>query len=145
MAETEFEQNDSRRTDERRIDGSITILVADNCATVVAVTRRMLEVLGYRVLTARDAEHTVKVLEAHRDEVHLVILDMVMPGMGGSETRDRLWSIDPQLPVLVCSGYFPEGHQTRGPGDFLQKPFDMAELADKVARLVCPDLPCNNP
>lgn len=134
MTETEFDDGEFRCQG----DG-FTILVADDCAAVVAVTRRMLEDLGYRVLTARDGEQTISVFQDHRHDVDLVILDMMMPRMGGKETWHRLRQIEPRLPVLVCSGYAPEN---RVPGrNFLQKPFDMGELADKVTGLLhsaCP-------
>ena len=117
-----------------------TILVVDDDAAVVTVTQYMLEALGFRVLTARDGEQAVTTFRDRQDVVDLVVLDMVMPRIGGKETFERLREIDPAVPVLLSSGYSPEGHVAQvlgqGKSDFLQKPFGIDELSRKVEGLL---------
>ena len=82
------------------------------------------------------------VLEAHRDEIDLVILDMIMPGMSGKETFPRLRAVAPGIPVLLASGYSLEGEVAAllaiGANGFLQKPFSAAQLSEKLVEILRP-------
>ena len=75
-----------------------------------------------------------------RGEIDLVILDMIMPGMGGRETYDRLKAIDSRLKVLLSSGYSVEGQAQeileRGCEGFIQKPFTMAAVSSKISEIL---------
>ena len=79
-------------------------------------------------------------LPFNEDNIKLIIMDMIMPGMGGGETFDRLKEIDPDIKVLLSSGYSINGQATkilrRGCDGFIQKPFNMNQLAQKVQEIL---------
>ena len=120
--------------------GTETLLLVDDEPMVVDVGRPMLERLGYTVLVARSGPEAVERFCAQRSKIDLVILDMVMPGMGGGETFDRLRAVDPGVKVLLSSGYSINGQATeileRGCNGFIQKPFNLLELSQTVRRLI---------
>ena len=96
----------------------------------------MLDKLGYEVLTAMDGDEAIEVYQTHGAKINLVILDMVMPRAGGGEVFDRLKQIDPEIKVILCSGYSINGEATeilnRGCSAFIQKPFDLKTLSQQV-------------
>jgi CheY-like chemotaxis protein len=100
----------------------------------------MLEKLGYRAIIARSGQEALNLYEKQREDIDLVILDMIMPGMGGGETYDRLREIDGDVKVILSSGYSIEGKakeiMDRGRSGFIQKPFSMEELSRKVRELL---------
>jgi CheY-like chemotaxis protein len=116
--------------------GTETILLVDDEATVMAVARELLEFLGYRVYCAGSGQEVVAIYHDRKDEIDLVILDMIMPGISGAETFDRLREIDPKINVLLSSGYSIDGKAReileRGCNGFLQKPYQLAQLAREV-------------
>ncbi|MFY9943995.1 MAG: PAS domain S-box protein [Desulfobacterales bacterium] len=116
--------------------GSGTILLVDDEPVILDVVAPMIGKLGYTVLTAGSGPAALALYRTHRAEVALVILDMIMPGMNGGETFDRLKAIDPAVRVLLCSGYSIEGRASeilaRGCNGFIQKPFGMGQLSEKI-------------
>lgn len=116
--------------------GQATILLVDDEAMIIDVGQKMLERLGYRVLIARSGNEAIDVFEKRRNKIALVILDMVMPGMGGGETYDRMKEIDGNVKVLLSSGYSLEGQAKeivdRGCMGFIQKPFSLNDLSMTV-------------
>lgn len=122
--------------------GSETLLLVDDEAMILDVGREMLEVLGYRVLTCGSGEEAIRTLAARGEEIALVILDMVMPGMDGSRTFDRLREIRPNIPVMLASGYSRDGQALeilgRGCNGFIQKPFDLSELSREIRKILGP-------
>ena len=116
--------------------GSETVLVIDDEDAVRTVTARLLERLGYRVLSANSGARGVALFEAEHARVDLVMLDMILPGESPTEILDGLRSVTPDARVLLCSGYSldgqAEGMLELGCQGFLQKPFQMAALADAV-------------
>jgi two-component system, cell cycle sensor histidine kinase and response regulator CckA len=120
--------------------GSETILLADDEPVIIDVGSQMLERMGYRVLTAAGGTQTVDVFQRDRARIDLVILDMIMPDMGGGETFDRLKAIDPMVRVILSSGYSINGKATeilnRGCRGFIQKPFNMENLSNKVRQVL---------
>ncbi len=118
------------------IMGDATILLADDEAMIVDVGRQLLERLGYHVLTAASGRETLEIYRKEKDHIDLVILDMIMPGMGGGEVFDRLHKINPGVRVILSSGYSVNGQATeilnRGCSGFIQKPFNLESLSWKV-------------
>jgi two-component system cell cycle sensor histidine kinase/response regulator CckA len=106
--------------------GAETILLVDDEKMVVEVTRKLLESMGYRVYAAGSGQEAIAVYMEKRNAIDLVILDMIMPGLSGGETFDRLREIDPEIRVLLSSGYSIEGEAqhilNRGCNGFIQKP-----------------------
>ena len=102
--------------------------------------RQMLEILGYRALVAFSSKEALEVYRKQKNEIDLVILDMIMPGLGGGETFDRLKRIDEDVRVLLSSGYSINGQAKeildRGCGGFVQKPFSLNDLSIKIKKLL---------
>jgi CheY-like chemotaxis protein len=102
----------------------------------------LLRRLGYNVLQAEDGEMALEVYEDRQQEIELVILDVAMPVMDGIECFERLREINPQVRVLLCSGY-PSGHGVdkaleAGGCGFLSKPFETWQFSKAVARALAP-------
>jgi PAS domain S-box-containing protein len=116
--------------------GSETVLLVDDEQITLEVGEEILRELGYSVLTARSGRTAVDLFRENADRIDLVILDMIMPDMSGGRTFDALRSIDPGVKVLLASGYSLTGEASiileRGCNDFIQKPFNMTQLSDKI-------------
>lgn len=117
-----------------------TILIVDDEEVVRTVAQDMLEALGYEVLTAEDGKEALETYGKNRDQIDLVLLDMIMPGMMGGETYDRLRDMNSGVKVLLSSGYCIDGEATaimeRGCDGFIQKPFRLSDLSQKVAEIL---------
>jgi two-component system, cell cycle sensor histidine kinase and response regulator CckA len=120
--------------------GKETIMLVDDEKMVADVTCQLLEKLGYHVLTAYSGEEALAVYETHQEAIDLVILDIVMPGLSGDKTFERLRKLNPRLNVLLCSGYSLNGQAenllARGCRDFIQKPFDITNLSQKIRSII---------
>ena len=116
--------------------GHGSILIVDDESMIVEVGKEMLEKLGYRVFVARSGQEALDIYLQHREEINLVILDMIMPGMGGGKTYDRLREIDESVKVILSSGYTIDGQakeiMKRGCNGFIQKPFSIEVLSRKL-------------
>ena len=120
--------------------GRETILLVDDEEMIADIGKRMLEKLGYRVLLAESGKSALIVYEDHRDSIDLIILDMIMPGMGGSETFDRLKAMEPSIRVLLSSGYSLNGQASqimkRGCNGFIQKPFNIEQISKTIRNIL---------
>jgi CheY-like chemotaxis protein len=100
----------------------------------------MIEKLGYRVLLATGGAEALSIFQKHKTDISLVILDMIMPGMSGGETYDRLKASNPDVKVLLSSGYSLNGQATqfmkRGCNGFIQKPFNLRILSEKIRAII---------
>lgn len=100
------------------------------------VMKEILESLGYRVLCAGSGQEALSIYMIKHKDIDLVILDMIMPGMGGGAAFDAMREINPGVKVILSSGYNLDGETRRildrGCVGFLQKPFLIHELADKI-------------
>jgi PAS domain S-box-containing protein len=118
------------------IQGTGTILLVDDEAQVLAVTRKMLEYLGYRTIAARNGQEAVDLYGRMKKEIDLVLLDMVMPEMSGGKVFQVLREINPDVRVILLSGYSVDGQAKeimgRGCRGFLQKPVSLGELSQKI-------------
>ena len=127
-------------TDSEMAPGGETVLLADDEGMVIEVGREMLQRLGYTVLTAMTGREAIETYRAHKALIDLVILDMIMPDMTGMETYDRLKKEDPNIIVLLSSGYSIDGQASeilrQGCNGFIQKPFTMAALSRKVREVL---------
>jgi two-component system, cell cycle sensor histidine kinase and response regulator CckA len=113
-----------------------TVLLVDDEEIVINVGRQMLEKLGFSVLTAINGKEAQDVYKDSGNEIDFVILDMIMPDMGAADTFEKLQSINPAVKVLLSSGYGADQHiselLSRGCCGFIQKPFNMQSLSEKV-------------
>jgi PAS domain S-box-containing protein len=122
--------------DEGIARGSGTILVIDDEPMILKVADHLLRALGYRVITASGGKEGLRIYRERGLEIDLVILDMIMPDMEGGEVFESLKRMNSQIKVLLSSGYSINGRAReilkRGCVGFLQKPFTLAELSQKV-------------
>jgi len=120
--------------------GKETILLVDDENIVLEVGRELLESLGYRVYVAGNGQEAIEVYLGKNKAIDLLILDMIMPGLSGGETFDRLRKINPDIRVLLSSGYSVDGLARqildRGCNGFLQKPFRLEMLSQKVREIL---------
>jgi PAS domain S-box-containing protein len=120
--------------------GVETILLIDDEEVVIDVSREILEMLGYKVFTARSGREAIDLYALRKGEIDLVILDMIMPGMSGGEAFDRLKSLNPDVKVLLSTGYSLSGQakeiMARGCGGFIQKPYKIEKLSHKIRDLL---------
>ncbi|MFQ5484728.1 MAG: ATP-binding protein, partial [Desulfobacterales bacterium] len=142
--------------------GRETVLLVDDEEMILEVGRDLLASLGYRVLSARSGREAIEIVSkayrawstAKKGEERfapgamppapdLVILDMIMPEMGGSETYDKLKEIDPDIKVLLSSGYSINGPAkkilARGCNGFIQKPFGLKDLSHRLREILDPN------
>jgi PAS domain S-box-containing protein len=116
--------------------GTETVLVVEDEPAVLSLSRRALEAHGYVVLAATDAPAAMRIVERHGGTIHLLLTDVVMPGLSGQHLADQLASRRPGIRVLYMSGYPGDAvvqHGTLPTGSaFLQKPFSPDALARKV-------------
>jgi nitrogen-specific signal transduction histidine kinase/ActR/RegA family two-component response regulator len=128
---------DGAATDGR---GQKTILVVDDEAMVLDVCRDMLEKLGYAVLAVDSGEKAVDLVSRNEKKLDLVLLDIIMPGLSGGETFDRLKSVRPDLKILLASGYSLDTKaaaiMNRGCDGFIQKPYTLKNLTDKIQSIL---------
>jgi two-component system, cell cycle sensor histidine kinase and response regulator CckA len=116
--------------------GTGTILLIDDEEMVLEVGEKLLKAMGYHVLTAREGREAIEVYKKHRETVDLVLLDIIMPNMKGGEVFGCLKEINPDIKVLLSSGYSIDGEASkileRGGKGFIQKPFDMERLSETI-------------
>ncbi len=120
--------------------GTETILLVDDEAVIIKVNKPMLEKLGYKVLTAEGGREAMEIFDAKHDLIDMVVLDMIMPDLGGGAVFDHLKSIKPDIKVLLSTGYSISGQAeeilARGCTGFIQKPFDINMLSRKIREVL---------
>jgi DNA-binding response OmpR family regulator len=118
----------------RRTRVPATILIVEDQQELRDLVREFLEGQGYTLFTAADGREALKIAERHAGGIHLVLTDIVMPGMSGWELVEQLTAADPTIRILYMSGYADEktafAHGVHGA--LLRKPFTMDTLAEKV-------------
>ncbi|HWR96806.1 MAG TPA: response regulator [Candidatus Methanoperedens sp.] len=116
--------------------GSETVLLVEDEVQILVLAQEILERYGYMVLAARTPGEACLMAEKHPGSIHLLLTDVVMPGMNGRELCERVAAIKPGIKVLFMSGYTADIIAHRGVIDegveFIQKPFSVASLAEKV-------------
>ncbi|MEN6624567.1 MAG: response regulator, partial [Smithella sp.] len=122
------------------ISGNETILLVDDETTIIDVCNEMLSNLGYNILTAGNGHDALELYKKNKDKIDLVILDMIMPGFSGSETFYSLKSINPEVQVMLSTGYIISEQiktlMSQGCRGFIQKPFRMEELSEKIREVL---------
>jgi nitrogen-specific signal transduction histidine kinase/CheY-like chemotaxis protein len=124
------------KTGEQVSRGKETILLIDDEEMILDVGSQMLSSLGYSALTARGGSTGIDVYRENRENIDLVILDVIMPDLGGNETFEMLREIDQMVKVLLSSGYSLDGQakeiMDKGCKGFIQKPFSMEDLSKRI-------------
>ena len=117
------------------------ILIVDDEQLVLDVACAMVRQIGYRPLCALTGEEALKTLADRGQELCCIILDLAMPGMDGRQCLKEIRRLDPDLKVLLSSGYREEQAAAmflpdEGPDGFIKKPFMVASLADTIEALL---------
>jgi CheY-like chemotaxis protein len=130
---------DDQKDEDRELDvaGDVlcteTVLLVDDEAMVLNVAGDMMRTMGYTVITASDGSTAVNLYSENHQRIDLVMLDMVMPDMSGSDVFDEIKKINPHAKVLLSSGYSLNGQASRimerGCDGFIQKPFTLDEIS----------------
>jgi nitrogen-specific signal transduction histidine kinase/ActR/RegA family two-component response regulator len=141
-ASEKYVQNELGTKDEI-MKGQEAVLLIDDEEMILDVGSKMLETLGYKVMPAPGGRQGLLIYEQNMDKIDLVVLDIIMPDLGGKETFDTLLRINPAVRVLLSSGYSLDGQAKEimqsGCKGFIQKPFSMAELSKKIREILDSD------
>ncbi|RKY83703.1 hypothetical protein DRQ09_09675, partial [candidate division KSB1 bacterium] len=125
-----------KEKNEKIFRGSGTILLIDDEEDVRNVAVKQLESLGYKVITASDGIKAIDIYARNRNNIDLILLDMIMPGMSGIKTYLNLKKINPDVKVLIISGFSQNGRATelleKGATGFIQKPFNLYRLSEII-------------
>ena len=136
----EIIKDDKKKETDRRIAGTGTILFVDDEEMIIDVGQAILKKLGYNVIVATGGKEAVDVFEKNKDKIDLVILDMIMPDMNGNEVFDRIREINPDVKVMLSSGYALNGQAAgimdKGCNGFIQKPFNVNKLSVKLSEIL---------
>ena len=115
-------------------------MIIDDEEMILEIGTTLLEELGYTVLKARDGGEALTIFQKDRERIDLVVLDMIMPGMGGSEVFKKLKEINRDIKVLLSSGYSNDGEaselMSRGCDGFIQKPFSIATFSRIIREIL---------
>ena len=116
--------------------GHETIILVEDEPAILEMTMKMLERLGYTVVASRTPSEAIRLAREYDGEIHLLVTDLIMPGMNGRDLANRLLSFRSNLPCLFMSGYTANVIAHHGVLDegvnFIQKPFSMQQLGIKV-------------
>jgi two-component system cell cycle sensor histidine kinase/response regulator CckA len=129
------------RDKQEKVDtGAQTILIVEDDPALLQVTHRSLGEFGYEILAAQSPAEAISMSERHRGPIHLMVTDLIMPGMSGRQLASHLSDLRPEMRVLYVSGYADDAiahHGVLEPGiAFLQKPFSPNTLGHKVSEVL---------
>jgi two-component system, cell cycle sensor histidine kinase and response regulator CckA len=120
--------------------GTEVVLLVEDEAGVRELAREYLEMTGYSVIVAPDGHTAIELASMHAGPIHLLMTDMVMPGIGGRELAERVLAIRPEIKILYMSGYTDQAVVHQGilgsDAPLLQKPFTLATLTMKLREIL---------
>jgi len=116
----------------------VTILLCEDDEVIRELYRKILEMRGYRVITAFDGNDAIEKYKANKDEIHLLVSDVMMPNKSGNQAYDEIRKIDKSLKVIFSSGYNTEATRTiKEEGyHYLQKPYAPQILLQKIKEVL---------
>ncbi len=118
-----------------------TILLVEDQKGPRELTRQTLMEQGYTVLFAADGDAALRVCQQHLGQIHVLVADVIMPGMSGTQLAGRIRALRPKIQVLLISGLIPETmvrSEISAGAAFLPKPFSSAQLLAKIQELLGP-------
>ena len=122
------------------VDAALTVLVVDDEEMVLDAGTQLLKKLGHNAFGAGSGLEALEIYKKNKDQIDIVILDMIMPEMNGGEVYDNIKKINPDVKVLLSSGYSIDGQATeilkRGCNGFIQKPYSMKTLSHKIGETI---------
>ena len=120
--------------------GNETILLVDDEAVILDVGSQLLEKIGYTVIKAKSGEEAIQKYQENQGNIDMIILDMIMPDMGGSEVYEKIKKIDSEIKILLSSGYSINEQAmeilNKGCNGFIQKPFNLKDLSKKIREVL---------
>ena len=126
--------------DENRLKGSETILIVEDSETLLKLTQKMLESYGYKVLTAQNGNEAMEIFNGHDGPIHLLLTDVVMPGMSGRKLAEQIQSENQKVKVIYMSGYTDDTISKHGvlndDIEFIEKPYSAKDLGLKVRKVL---------
>ena len=129
-----------KRLEKKVLKGTETILLVDDEDMIIDVSRKIIENLGYEVLIAKSGKESIEIYKKNQKKIDIVILDMIMPEMGGGDTYEKLKEINPDIKVLLSSGYSINGLASkilsRGCDGFIQKPYSIKGLSQEIRKVL---------
>jgi len=140
LSASDAEAVEEKESAQEAIKGNEIILLVDNGDMIIDVDNEMIDKMGYTVLLARSGKEALEIYQNHQDIIDIVILEMIMPDMDGGEVFNAMKDIDPDVKVLLSSGYSINGQATdileRGCRGFIQKPFSIEDLSQKIREVL---------
>ncbi len=140
--EVKLEMTDPPRS---ALGGTEMVLIADDEELIRELGAEILTLYGYQVMLAKDGREALTLFKENQSRIDLVILDLIMPGLNGAETLKKIKKIDPDVKIVICSGYGGGNNLMETLGDFspplVSKPFRIAELVSTVRQVLDSDLP----
>ena len=122
------------------LKGTETIFLVDDEEMIIEVNQKILKALGYKTMIARSGKKAIEIYKNNQEKINMVIMDMIIPGMSGKDFYGNLKKIDPEIKVLLSSGYSISGQAAEilehGCNGFIQKPFKMRELSFKIREIL---------
>jgi two-component system cell cycle sensor histidine kinase/response regulator CckA len=133
-------QADSETTMEMPPFGTETLLLVDDDESVIEVGTEMLSRAGYQILTASSGQEAVEIFRTSKEKIALIILDLIMPEMGGRRCLEELLAIDPEVRVLIATGYYANGPKQEiidaGARGFIRKPFETKQILVEIRKIL---------
>ena len=126
--------------DQGIVNGTGLILIVDDEYPALHACRELLETLGYSVLASQNPEKGLRMYQERREEIDMVVLDLIMPEMSGVEMFHKLRAVNPQVKILISSGYSMDGSVSelmeKGCDGFVQKPYTIQSISQKVYQIL---------
>ena len=142
--ETATSSRDRNAKPEALPRGTEVVLLVEDEAGVRELAREYLEMSGYTVIVAPDGRTAIELASMHKGTIHLLMTDMVMPGIGGRELAERVAAIRPEIKILYMSGYTDQAVVHQGilgtDAPLLQKPFTLATLTTKLREILAAEV-----
>jgi len=117
-----------------------TILLVDDEDTNRNLGKEILESFGYRTITAVDGESALDCYMKNKDSIDLIVLDLIMPGMGGSICLEKILRFDPEAKVIIASGFTSDKPMSdtlkKAAKDFITKPYNMKKMHEVIQRVL---------
>lgn len=119
---------------------SRSVFIVDDHLTIQKMLSDLLGCLGYNTLTASDGYEAIQTYRERKEQIGIVLLDIVMPGMNGIRTLEKLREIDPDVKVIICSAYFQQGQlpdiKDSEICGFINKPYSITTLSEKMEEVL---------
>jgi CheY-like chemotaxis protein len=138
--EQEGDKDHPRDLEDQLQGGTETILLVDDEEYIRELGVELLGDAGYTVITATDGESGLELYRQKQEQIDLVILDLVIPGMGGKKCFEEVLKVNPRAKILIVSGYSANGPGKEaieaGARDFVGKPFDVEHMLEVVRNIL---------